>query len=149
MGTQRGKMKGANSWLVCWACRAGTRDFCSALAASSRPNTEFFFFTVHYFNSFVLSPRKIDRQPCWVACLLVFISGSDRLPCQTASSHLVKAAQLRASCDSSCCYCWHITKSREHHSFKLIDWSRATSDLLFLERRKKIEEDERTDKFAF
>jgi hypothetical protein len=33
IGTQRGQMKGVLSWLVRWACRAGTRDFCSALAA--------------------------------------------------------------------------------------------------------------------
>jgi hypothetical protein len=26
-------MKGVLSWFVCWACRAGTREFCSALAA--------------------------------------------------------------------------------------------------------------------
>jgi hypothetical protein len=26
-------MKGILSWLVCWACGAGTRAFCSALAA--------------------------------------------------------------------------------------------------------------------
>jgi hypothetical protein len=26
-------MKGVLSWLVRWACRAGARDFCSALAA--------------------------------------------------------------------------------------------------------------------
>jgi hypothetical protein len=26
-------MKGARSWLVLWACRADTRDFCSALTA--------------------------------------------------------------------------------------------------------------------
>jgi hypothetical protein len=36
-------MKGAQSWLVRWACRAGTRDFCSALAASSKPSTRYFF----------------------------------------------------------------------------------------------------------
>ncbi len=30
MRTQREQMKGVLSWLVCWACRAGTRDFCSA-----------------------------------------------------------------------------------------------------------------------
>jgi hypothetical protein len=33
MGTQRGQIKGVLSWLVCWACVAGTRAFCSALAA--------------------------------------------------------------------------------------------------------------------
>ncbi len=33
MGTQRVHIKGVLPWLVRWACRAGTRDFCSALAA--------------------------------------------------------------------------------------------------------------------
>jgi hypothetical protein len=32
MGTQRVHMKGVLPCLVRWACRAGTRDFCSALA---------------------------------------------------------------------------------------------------------------------
>ncbi len=33
MGTQRVQMTRVLSWLVRWACRAGTRDLCSALAA--------------------------------------------------------------------------------------------------------------------
>jgi hypothetical protein len=33
LGTQRGQMKVVLSWLVRWACRAGTRDFYNALAA--------------------------------------------------------------------------------------------------------------------
>ncbi len=39
-------------WLVRWACRAGTRDFCSALAAlfGLIQNN---FPTVHYFNAYV------------------------------------------------------------------------------------------------
>jgi hypothetical protein len=39
--------------LFCWACRAGTRDFCSALAALIGPLQNIFFLTVGYFNSFV------------------------------------------------------------------------------------------------
>jgi hypothetical protein len=35
-------------WLVRWACRASTRDFCSALAA-----LKYFFLAIQYFNSFV------------------------------------------------------------------------------------------------
>jgi hypothetical protein len=35
MGTQRGQMKGVLSWLVHWACRASSRDFCSAMAAQA------------------------------------------------------------------------------------------------------------------
>ncbi len=30
-------MKVVLSWLVCWACRASTKDFCSALAALVGP----------------------------------------------------------------------------------------------------------------
>jgi hypothetical protein len=41
------------SWLILWACRAGTRDFCSALAALVGPVQNIFFLTVHYFHSFV------------------------------------------------------------------------------------------------
>jgi hypothetical protein len=37
MGTQRGQMKGVLSWLVRWAYRADTREFCSALAALVGP----------------------------------------------------------------------------------------------------------------
>jgi hypothetical protein len=39
-------------WLVCWACRAGKRDFCPALAALVGPVQNIFFPAVHYFNSF-------------------------------------------------------------------------------------------------
>jgi hypothetical protein len=41
------------SWLVLWACRAGTRDFCPALAALVGPVQNVFFLTVHNFHSFV------------------------------------------------------------------------------------------------
>jgi hypothetical protein len=44
-------MKGVLPWLVDWACRAGTRDFCSALAAQVGPVQNIFFLTVHYFTS--------------------------------------------------------------------------------------------------
>ncbi len=53
MGTQRVQMTGVLSWLVRWACRAGTRDFCPALAALVDPVQNMCFLTVHYFNSFV------------------------------------------------------------------------------------------------
>jgi hypothetical protein len=75
MGTQRGQMAGALSWLVRWACRAGTRDFCSALAALVGLVQKICFLAVHNFNAFVPSPSKMDRQPCWVTCLLVCVSG--------------------------------------------------------------------------
>ncbi len=36
-GTQREQMKGVLPWLVRWACRDGTREFCSASAALNGP----------------------------------------------------------------------------------------------------------------
>jgi|688.fasta_scaffold452096_1 hypothetical protein len=35
METQRVQMKGVLPWVVCWALRAGTGDFCPALGCSS------------------------------------------------------------------------------------------------------------------
>jgi hypothetical protein len=46
-------MKGVLSWLVRWACLAGTGDFCPAWAALAGPVQNIFFLVVHYFNSFV------------------------------------------------------------------------------------------------
>ncbi len=37
METQRVQMKEVLPWLVCWACHAGARDFCSDLAALFGP----------------------------------------------------------------------------------------------------------------
>jgi hypothetical protein len=45
-------MKGVLPWLIRWACRAGTRDFCPALAALVGPVQNTFFRIVQYFNSF-------------------------------------------------------------------------------------------------
>jgi hypothetical protein len=36
-------MKGIRPWMVCWACRAGKRDFCTALAAGVGPVQKDFF----------------------------------------------------------------------------------------------------------
>ncbi len=82
MGTQRGQMKGVLSWPVPWACRAGTRDFCSPLASLVGPLQNIFFLTIQYFNSFVPipSPSKLGRQPCWVACLSLCVSGKTPPP---------------------------------------------------------------------
>jgi hypothetical protein len=43
MGTQGVHMKGVLSWLVRWAPRAGTRDFCPALFALVGPVQNIFF----------------------------------------------------------------------------------------------------------
>jgi hypothetical protein len=49
-GDSRSTMKEVLPWLVCWACRAGRRDFWLLQSAQYKI---FFFLTVHYFNSFV------------------------------------------------------------------------------------------------
>jgi hypothetical protein len=51
MGTQRVQMKGVPPWLVRWAYRAGTIDFCSALDALAGPIQNFFllFRTLFHF----------------------------------------------------------------------------------------------------
>jgi hypothetical protein len=57
------------TWSVRWACYAGTRDFCSALAALVGLAQN--IFSSPYIISIPLSPSpsKLGRQPCWVACL--------------------------------------------------------------------------------
>jgi hypothetical protein len=58
MGDHRVQIKGVLSWLVRWACRAGTEYFCSALAALVGPAQNIFFLTVHYFNTCVPIARQ-------------------------------------------------------------------------------------------
>jgi hypothetical protein len=53
MGTQRVQMKGVLPWLAHWALRAGTIDFCPALAALVCYVQNIVFLALHYFNSFV------------------------------------------------------------------------------------------------
>ncbi len=53
MGTQRVHMKGVLTLLVRWARRAGTIDFCPALAALVGPVQNIIFLTIHYFALFV------------------------------------------------------------------------------------------------
>ncbi len=43
MGTHRVQMKGFIPWLFRWASRAGSRDFCSALAVPFGPSPKYFF----------------------------------------------------------------------------------------------------------
>jgi len=49
METESVQIIGALPWLVCYACRASMRDFCSALAALVNPVQILFFLTVHFF----------------------------------------------------------------------------------------------------
>jgi hypothetical protein len=65
-------MKGVLPWLVRWACLAGTRDFCSALAALVGA-VQYIFFPHFKLFQFLCPPLPaswaVGRQPCWVACL--------------------------------------------------------------------------------
>jgi hypothetical protein len=65
MGTLGVQLEGILPCLVHWAYRAGTRDFCSALAALDDPIKNDFFLTLHCFNSFV----PIAQQAGWAALL--------------------------------------------------------------------------------
>jgi hypothetical protein len=75
MGSRKSTNEGVLSWLVRWACHAGTRDFCLALAALVGPVQ--IFFPSPYIISIHLtpSPSKLSRQSCGVACLLMYVSG--------------------------------------------------------------------------
>ncbi len=59
MGTQRVQMIGVHPWLVRWTRRAGTIDFCPALAAQVSPVQNIIFLIVHFFTFFV----PIAQQP--------------------------------------------------------------------------------------
>jgi hypothetical protein len=54
-------MKRVLSWLILWACRAGTRDFCTALAGLVSPVKNIFYHPVHYFNAFVPIARQAGQ----------------------------------------------------------------------------------------
>ncbi len=59
--TENGDSKSTNDWLVRLACRAGTRTFCSALAALVGAVQNIFFLSVHYFNSCVLIAQQVGQ----------------------------------------------------------------------------------------
>jgi hypothetical protein len=62
--------------LVPWASSAGTRDFCSALAALVGQGQNIFFSSPCTISAPLFSsPSKLVGQPCWVICLLVRFSG--------------------------------------------------------------------------
>ncbi len=57
------------------------------LGCSSRPSTKYFFSSSYTFSIPVSqSPSKLGGQPCWVACLLVCVSGGD---CGVARDHIL------------------------------------------------------------
>jgi hypothetical protein len=53
-------MKGVLFWLFCWACRASTKEFCSALAALVGP-VQNFSLTVHYINTYVPIAQQVEQ----------------------------------------------------------------------------------------
>ncbi len=75
MGTQRVQWKGS---FLGWfnGLVVPVQEIVVYLGCSKRPGRKYFFphRTLQYFNS--LPPRKLGRQPCWVACLLLCVSGS-------------------------------------------------------------------------
>jgi hypothetical protein len=71
-------MKGVLSWLVHWACRAEPRDFVLPELEHALVGAPYkIFFSSPYTISIPLSasPNNLGRQPCWVACLVVSVSG--------------------------------------------------------------------------
>ncbi len=67
-------MKGVLPCLVPKTFRAGTTDFCSALAALVGPVQNFCPHLTPFQIPLYPSPINLGRQPCWVACLLVCVS---------------------------------------------------------------------------
>jgi hypothetical protein len=68
-------MKGILPWLAYWACRAGTRDFCSVLAALAGPVQNIFFLTIHFLNSFVPIAQQAGQAAVLGRLSLVFLGG--------------------------------------------------------------------------
>jgi hypothetical protein len=74
----KGDSKSINESLVgllALSCKKKRFLFC--LGCSSRPSAKYFFLTVHYLNSFVPIDKQARQPPCWVACLLVCVSGQN------------------------------------------------------------------------
>jgi hypothetical protein len=73
-GDSKSTIKGVLSWLVRWACRACVQY--SALAALVGPVK--YFYPRRTLFQFLCPPSlsKLGKQSCWVACLLVCVSGS-------------------------------------------------------------------------
>jgi hypothetical protein len=98
MGTQRVQTKGVLPWMVLWACRAGTRDFCPALAAlgPSVPS----FFSSPYTISIHLSPSssKLGRQSWWVSYFLLCVSGFGNLALDSTVLYQYVAQVAYVSC---------------------------------------------------
>ncbi len=68
-------MKRVLPWWVRWTCRACPRDFVLPWLLQS-PQYKVFVSSPYIISiPLSLSPSKLGRQPCWVACLLIRVSG--------------------------------------------------------------------------
>jgi hypothetical protein len=83
-------MKGVLSWLVRWV-RLPIERFLFCLGCFSRPSTKYYFPQRTLFQ-FICpnrpSPSKMVRQSCWVACLLLCVSGFNILKQDSRSTLL-------------------------------------------------------------
>ncbi len=71
-GDSKSTNKRGPSLVACLACRAGTIDFCSALAAQGGPIQYNFFLTVHFFNSFApIVQQAMQAAACILLCVSV------------------------------------------------------------------------------
>jgi hypothetical protein len=85
-------MKGVLPWLVRWARRAGTVDFCLALAALVRPVKNSIFLTANlltFLGPIAQKPGHRGRQSCWVASLCVSCNNLVRLSITHSMPHVL------------------------------------------------------------
>jgi hypothetical protein len=67
-------MKEVLTWLVRWpCCHAGTRAFCSVLAALVGPVQNIFFLTIHFFKTFVPIAQQAGQEAMLGSPLLVCV----------------------------------------------------------------------------
>jgi len=71
-------MKGVLPWLD-FSCLY--KRFLSRFGCSSRPSSKYFFSSPHTISIHLsLSHKKLGRQSCWVACLVICVSGISTRP---------------------------------------------------------------------
>jgi hypothetical protein len=76
-------MKGVLSWLVRWARRAGTGNFCSALVSLVGPVVNIFFLPVHFFNYFVpIAQQAGQAAMLGRLSLIMCLSGQNTIKCK-------------------------------------------------------------------
>ncbi len=112
-------MRGVLPWLVRWTCRAGTGNFCPALAALLGFVQNMYFLTVHYFNFCVpIAQQAIGSQPCWIACLLVYVSGTHLTPTFFWAANYKQCSSPSSSVQkNNRCQCWPFV--RHFFTFKI------------------------------